>query len=316
MKINERIDKLTLLQTLVRIVEGGSLSEAARQLSTSQATVSRRLQSLEQLLGVPLLMRNTHAIRLTDEGTRCYRHARGLLSGWTELEDALMRGSDTPVGRLRVRAPHAFGQDQLMTPLVDYLRRWPEVNVEWMLSDRVADFNAEHIDCAILIGNQPDPATIAVHLAEVPRILVAAPELAARLDDYNALEQIEKLPWVSISTFYRNHLTLHNTRQPERQHRLEMEPRLYSDSLYATRQAILQGIGIGLVSSWIVTADLAAGRLVHLAPDWRAEPLAVRLVYPYAPYYPARLTQFLAMMREVMPGIAGMSPPPVTDKTT
>ncbi len=89
MKRQERIDRVDLMRTFIRIVEAGSLSAAARQLDTTQATVSRRLQSLESLLGVKLLLRTTHAMKLTDDGERCYQHAKRVTDAWVALEDEL-----------------------------------------------------------------------------------------------------------------------------------------------------------------------------------------------------------------------------------
>ena len=120
MKRTERIDRVELMRTFVRIVEAGSLSAAARQLATTQATVSRRLQSLETMLGVRLMLRTTHTTRLTDDGERCYQHARRVIDSWLALEDEVGQTEDEPVGVLRVRAPHAFGQDQLLKPLTEF----------------------------------------------------------------------------------------------------------------------------------------------------------------------------------------------------
>lgn len=108
------------MRTFVRIVEAGSLSAAARQLATTRATVSRRLQSLETMLGVRLLLRTTHTTRLTDDGERCYQHARRVIDSWLALEDEVGQTEDEPVGVLRVRAPHAFGQDQLLKPVTEF----------------------------------------------------------------------------------------------------------------------------------------------------------------------------------------------------
>lgn len=108
------------MRTFVRIVEAGSLSAAARQLATTRATVSRRLQSLETMLGVRLILRTTHTTRLTDDGERCYQHARRVIDSWLALEDEVGQTEDEPVGVLRVRAPHAFGQDQLLKPVTEF----------------------------------------------------------------------------------------------------------------------------------------------------------------------------------------------------
>jgi molybdenum-dependent DNA-binding transcriptional regulator ModE len=108
MKRQERIDRIELMRTFIRIVEAGSLSSAARQLDTTQATVSRRLQSLESMLGSRLILRTTHAMKLTDDGERCYQHARQVVDAWLALEDEMSIADDRPVGVLRVRAPHAL----------------------------------------------------------------------------------------------------------------------------------------------------------------------------------------------------------------
>ncbi|MGG5839444.1 LysR family transcriptional regulator, partial [Huaxiibacter chinensis] len=180
MNRKERIDRVELMRTFVRIVETGSLSAAARQLATTQATVSRRLQSLETILGVRLLLRTTHATKLTDDGERCYQHARRVIDSWLALEDEVGQSEDEPVGTLRVRAPHAFGQEQLLDPLARFLDRYPQLTVEWMLNDKSVDFLSDNIDCAIRVGADVDPATVSVLLAEVPRVIVASPQLLER----------------------------------------------------------------------------------------------------------------------------------------
>ncbi len=307
MKRVERIDRVELMRTFVRIVETGSLSAAARQLSTTQATVSRRLQSLETLLGARLLLRTTHATRLTDDGERCYQHARRVIDSWLALEDEVGQAEDEPVGVLRVRAPHAFGQEQLLKPLTEFLQRYPQLSVEWMLNDKSVDFLSDNIDCAIRVGAEVDPATVSVQLAEVPRSIVASPALLARFLKVSKPEDLQALPWIAISTFYQRHVELFDgAAQPTR---IAITPRLSTDSLYVARNTALTGLGVALVSSWTVKEDIQEGRLIPLLPEWQPTALPVHLVYPWSRYYPARLRRFLEMMKQVMPGIAGMRKP-------
>ncbi|MXG35728.1 LysR family transcriptional regulator [Escherichia coli] len=307
MKRVERIDRVELMRTFVRIVETGSLSAAARQLSTTQATVSRRLQSLETLLGARLLLRTTHATRLTDDGERCYQHARRVIDSWLALEDEVGQAEDEPVGVLRVRAPHAFGPEQLLKPLTEFLQRYPQLSVEWMLNDKSVDFLSDNIDCAIRVGAEVDPATVSVQLAEVPRSIVASPALLARFPKVSKPEDLQALPWIAISTFYQRHVELFDgAAQPTR---IAITPRLSTDSLYVARNTALTGLGVALVSSWTVKEDIQEGRLIPLLPEWQPTALPVHLVYPWSRYYPARLRRFLEMMKQVMPGIAGMRKP-------
>lgn len=304
----ERIDRVDLMRTLVRIVEAGSLSAAARQLGTTQATVSRRLQSLETMLGVKLLLRSTHAMKLTDDGERCYQHARRVIDAWIALEDELSQTEDEPVGMLRVRAPHAFGQEQLLTPLIQFLERYPQLSVEWLLNDKTVNFLSDNIDCAIRVGAEVDPATVSVLLAEVPRSLVASPALLARFPDIETPQQLGALPWIAVRTFYQHDITLTQIQRGDIE-RVAIAPRLYTDSLYVARNTALAGLGVTVVSSWTVEDSLRSGKLVSLLPEWQVAPLPVHLVYPWARYYPARLRMFLQLMREVMPGISGMRQP-------
>ena len=296
------------MRTFIRIVESGSLSAAARQLDTTQATVSRRLQSLETLLGVRLLLRTTHAMKLTDDGERCYHHARRVIDSWLALEDEVGQAEDEPVGILRVRAPHAFGQEQLLPPLMQFLTRYPQLSIEWKLNDRSVDFLSDDIDCAIRVGAEVDPATVSVLLAEVPRSVVASPALLAQFTVPAHPDDLSALPWVALSTFYHQHIELFKRGEKEPT-RVAISPRRSTDSLYGARKTALMGLGLAAVSSWTVEEDIREGRLVHLLPDWQPAPLPVHLVYPWSRYYPARLRRFLEMMREIMPQMAGMRKP-------
>lgn len=308
MKINERIDRVELMRTFIRIVESGSLSAAARQMETTQATISRRLQSLEEMLGAKLLLRSTHAMKLTDDGERCYQHARQVVESWLALEDALQLTDEQPVGTLRVRAPHAFGQQQLLIPLIGFLARYPQLSVEWMLHDKAVDFISDNIDCAIRVGAEVDPATVTVLLAEVPRCIVASPELLSRFPDVTQPESLSALPWIAIRTFYQHEVVLRHAGSDQTAS-VAIASRLSTDSLYVAKNAALAGVGVAVVSSWTVEEEIANGTLIELLPQWQAAPLPVHLVYPWARYYPVRLRKFLDLMREAMPQIAGMRLP-------
>ncbi len=292
------------MQTFVRIVEAGSLSAAAANLGTTQPTVSRRLQALEHSLGLRLLNRSTHSMRLTADGERCYERAKELLASWAAFESELRGVDEEPEGILRVVAPHAFGQERLVKPLADYLKRYPRMHVEWLLHDdsSVQDFIAAGIDCAIQVGEITDSSLVAIKLTEVPRIAVAAPSVLEGNGPPEHAADLAGLPWLALRTYYRNEVILRNVRNGKLQ-RFSIAPRMSTDSLYALRSAALQGLGAAIGSAWVLADDLRAGRLVHLAPEWQAAPLPVNLVYPYARFYPARLRYFIDIIRAAGPGV-------------
>lgn len=300
-------DRIDLMLTFVRIVETGSLSAAARDLGTSQPTVSRRLQSLERMLGVKLLQRTTHTMKLTEDGERCFARAKALIQDWDAMAMDLRAGHEEPRGTLRVLVPHAFGQDQMVGLVADYLRRHAHIRVEWLLQDRRPDFVAEGIDCAVQVGTVDDPAVVSVRLAEIPRIVVAAPGVWGDGPPPIDAHALAALPWLALQTFYRDQVVLTHA-SDRRLHRFAIQPRLSTDSLYALRNATLMGLGVSIVSAWSVVDELASGRLVQLAPDWQAAPLPVYLSYPPARHAPAKLRYFIDLMRSRMPEISGLRP--------
>ncbi|MDM0037190.1 LysR family transcriptional regulator [Variovorax sp. J22P271] len=289
-------DRIELMKTFVQIVEAGSLSAAAAQLRTTQPTVSRRLQALERLLGVRLLRRSTHAMKLTEDGERCVERARELIDSWQAFESDLRGDDDEPEGMLRVVAPHAFGQQLLVGPLADYLRQHPRVSVEWLLHDRRPDFIAEGVDCAIQVGEVSDLGVVAIKLTEVPRIVVAAPSVLEDMPAPTHAHQLAALPWIALRTFYRTEIVLSHLGSGEAC-RVAIRPRLSTDSLYALRSAAVMGLGVCVGSTWLLAEDLAAGRLVQLVPQWRAAALPVHLVYPQSRLQPPKLKRFIEAMR-------------------
>lgn len=293
------------MRTFVRIVETGSLSAVATQLGATQPTVSRRLQALERSLGMRLLHRSTHAMKLTEDGQRCYLRAKEMLASWDVFEAELRGAGDEPEGTLRVVAPHAFGQALLIAPLAEFLRRHPRVTADWRLHDRAPDFIAEGIDCAIQVGEVNDPGLVAIRLAQVPRIVVAAPSVLGERPLPRHAEELGALPWLALSTYYRNEVVLRHEDNAERVARLPIQPRMSTDSLFALRSAALLGLGVCIASAWAVADDVAQGRLIHLAPAWQAAPLPVSLVYPYAPHYPAKLRRFVEHIRQTSPVAMG-----------
>jgi DNA-binding transcriptional LysR family regulator len=301
-------DRIELMETFVRIVEAGSLSAAALQMGATQPTVSRRLQALERSLGLRLLQRSTHAMTLTADGERCYEGAKELIASWKAFESELRGADDEPEGLLRVIAPHAFGQQLLVGPLSDYMRAHPRVTVEWLLhdstqdrtQDSTPDFVGEGIDCAIQVGEVTDPSVVAIKLSEVPRIVVAAPSLMAGRAMPVHARDLAALPWLSARNFYRTEVLLSHVDSGEA-HRVGFRPRLTTDSFYALRSAAVRGIGIGLMSTWMLADEIAAGRLVQLAPQWRAAALPVHLIYPPSRFHPARLRRFVEAMKAALP---------------
>jgi len=306
-ELTQGTDRLILLDTFIRIVDTGNLSAAALQLETTQPTVSRRLKILEGYLGVRLLQRSTHAVMLTPDGSRFYTHAKNLLDNWQAVESDMRGFNQAPQGTLRVLAPHAFGQDQLMVPITEFMRKYPGITLDWILHDRMPDFIAEGIDCAIRVGEIGNTDLVAQRLADVPRIIVASSELIKKNDHPKTPEQLSSLPWLSLKTFYRDEVVLKHKNNDETVN-IPIRPQFYTDSMRALYHGTFAGLGVGIMSTWIASPALENGALVEVLPDWMVEPLPVYLVYPYSSFYPMRLRAFIETMRTYLPEINGMTP--------
>ena len=309
MLLQTAFDRIELMQTFVRIVEAGSMTAAARQLGTTQPTISRRLKMLEQYLGLNLIKRTTHSMTLTADGERCYERLKDLLQTWGAVESDLRGAKDEPHGILRVLAPHAFGQDHLIEPLASYLASYPNMSVEWNLHDdrSLHDFIGEGIDCAIQVGHLRDQNLVATQIGEISRIIVASPALFKHRALPQTPQELTSLPWISLTTFYQSDIELQNQVTGATAH-ISFNPRLRTDNLYAMKNAVMRGVGIGVGSTWVMVDDLAAGKLINLLPDWSASRLPVNLIYPYARFYPAKLRCFIQIMKEVLPPIFGKTP--------
>ena len=293
-------DKIELMKTFVRIVEAGSLSAAAQQIGTTQPTISRRLKQLEHYVGGRLFNRTTHHLKLTEIGEKYYLGAVELLANWDAFEAGVVGSASEPTGRLRVIVPHAFGQDTLIEPLTEFMALHPKLNVEWLLHDdrSILDFVTNDIDCAIQVGDNIDDNMVAIRIAEVPRIAVAKPGLIEDLASVNEEPQkLTRYPWLALQTFYRYQVEFHH-HQGKPSQTVAMVPRFYTDSLYALRSAAVNGLGVGVGSQWLLERDIQQGRLINILPSWNAAPLPVYLIYPYAKFYPAKLTTFVQFMRQ------------------
>lgn len=279
-------DRLDLLRCFVRIVETGSLTAAARALGLTQPSVSRQLKALEQMLGAQLMQRTTHTLALTETGETVLTEARRLLADWEALADQVAGREGQVTGLLRVIAPVALGQGVLVDMAAGLMARHPGLTFDWRLTDAVVDPVAEGADCVIRVGPITEPDLIARPIGKVRRVLVAAPAMAVR----TAKMPLEDLPVLVIRPFYGAELALTNADGA----RVTLHPPVVfaSGNVIAVHRAMLAGMGMALMPTWLIAEDLAAGRLVRIAPDLEGDPLTIALGLPMGRYRPARLTAF------------------------
>jgi DNA-binding transcriptional LysR family regulator len=299
-------NQLALINTFVQIVSAGSFSRAAKQLNTSQPTVSRQLRMLEEHLGIKLLNRNTRGISLSEAGRRYYDYSRTMSKELDRFESELRGETDLPCGLLRVVVPSGFGQSRLIEVAAQYLKANPAIRLEWKISDAPARFVDDAVDCAIQVDTIRDESVIARKLGEVNKIIVASPALLARYGNICKPEDVCRLPWVTLPNHHCGSIQLRD--QWGNIQKLDISPSFMADSVPVARQAALQRIGAALVSSCAVAEDIAAGTLTHVLPEWSGLPVSIYLTYPKSQHYPLKFRKFVDLIKSLPPQFFAPAP--------
>jgi DNA-binding transcriptional LysR family regulator len=288
------MDTLEAMSIFVRVVERGSFSAVARELRTTQPTISKHISALEQRLGGRLISRSTRRLSLTDEGQRYYRQCREILAAVDNAEHSFQTGREVVAGPLRVASSVSFGRQQIAPRLKDFLMLYPEVSVDLQLNDQNVDLVSEGVDVAIRIGDLKDSGLIARQIGLTRRLTVAAP---AYLEQHAAPLTPEDLCGHNCVLF--NLLEQFDTWSFDAGlHNVRVHGTVRSNNSEAIRQMVLSGLGISLSPSWLYREDIKAGRVVRILPDHSPSSLPVHAVSPANRRESARVRAFVDFLAQ------------------
>lgn len=302
--MSKSLDRLSLLETFVRIADAGSISAAARDLGLSQPSASRQLAELESRFKAQLMQRTTHSLTLTTAGTELLVDARRLLDAWEALEEKYLDARTTPRGQLKVIAPIALGQLYLLDIVLQFQQQYPLVSVSWQLQDGNIRFAEVGCDCWIKIGPVPDESLTVEPLGRVERLVVASPDLLQHHSRPTAPKALEELPFVTLAQFEDGRIPLTNSQG--KLTAISPLARMTTNSIMALRKAALSGLGAAVMPRWFIEADLNQERLVDVLPQWRAPKLMIHAATLPGRHRPQRLTCFLETLRtnvSLIPGV-------------
>ena len=289
-------DAFALLPAFVAVVEAGSFSGAARQLGNSKSALSKRVSQLEQLLGCQLLYRTTRSLTLTEAGERYFEAVRHAVRLAAEGEDAIGALQAAPRGLLRVTAPMVYGRRHIAPLIPDFLARYPELQLQFEMSDEQRDLVAEGFDVAVRIGALEDSSLVARHLAPCHSTLCAAPAYLARAGIPQTPSDLSGHNCLFYSLFRGG--TQWRLHGPEGEVGVTPRGNFEVNNSDAIHTALLAGLGIGNMPDFIVAEDLAAGRLVAVLPAYRLPEHGVWCVYPRRRHLPAKVEAWLAFLHE------------------
>ena len=295
------MDKLKAFESFVSVATRGSLTAAAKAEGVAPAIMGRRLDALEEYLGVKLLVRTTRRISLTHEGSAFLEDCQRLLSDVANAEASVSEGGVKATGHLRITAPAGFGRRHV-APLVPRFRAaHPDVTISLNLSDRVVDLAGEGFDCAVRVGDLPDSSLVSVRIADNRRLCVATPAYLARRGTPRAPAELVQHDCLTLSSDASQtrgwaFSVPHADGSTEVTHLKPGGPLDCSDG-QVLHDWCLAGYGIAWRSTWEVESEIAAGRLVAVLEDFAAPPNGIYVVFPQRKHLPLRVRLWIDFLK-------------------
>ncbi len=288
--LNQR-SRLDDIAIFVCVVQSGSFTAAADQLQTSKSVISKNISRLENQLGVKLLIRSTRRLQLTEIGQVFYnKSVKGLETLQTaEEEVSILQGS--PRGVLRINAPHSFGIMHIAPNLTALKALHPELSINLNMDDKKVDMIKDDFDLTIRITQQLDGNLIAKKMAPCKHVIVSAPE-------YIQKNGFPKSPEALI---HHNIITYQYQQSPNEwalksakgSKTISIESQTQMNNSLAIREAVLSGLGIARMPTFVVGKDIKDGRLIRLLPEYELLELSIYIMYPDRQFLAPKVRAFI-----------------------
>lgn len=291
--------KLDDLRTLIAIAQQGSFRAAASALAIPPATLSRRLQRLEDTLGSQLVIRDSRNVSLTPLGQSYFERCQPLIdeleATTTELQDS---SHNSPRGALRISAPVGLLTYQLMPLFNQFLAKYPDITLSLThLSNQHHDYSPEQYDVVFRVGQQPDSSFAAAKIGESQRILVASPAyLASHGAPEHPLDLNQHARLASVPEFEWALTNKQTTSEPETIW-INSPVRMAIADLNSIKQAAINGLGIACLPNYVVTDACQQGLLTTMMDNWYSPPRPIYMLYQRLGYIPAHIHCFTDFMR-------------------
>jgi len=255
-----------ILVTFILVAEKSSFTAVADELKIAKGIVSKRIGQLEEELGHALFRRTTRQVHMTPAGEVYLSFARKVMLELEAGNEALSTLRTEPSGLLRLTAPVAWGNTVLAKILPRFLKLYPKIQVELLLLDNMMDLADERIDLALRMTETPLPDHVAVPLAHLERLLCASKDYVEEHGMPTTLAQLEQHHCLAYWTEH-SHQTWHLLKGNELK-TVSFLSRYRVNHPHAVKEAILAGLGIGLLPQYICKDELQSGQLVRVLPQW------------------------------------------------
>jgi len=288
--------RLKQIESFVAVAVKGSLTAAALAEGVAPAVIGRRIDALEERLGVKLLVRTTRRITLTHEGSAFLEDCQRIVADLANAEASVSEGGVKASGHLRVTAPAGFGRRHVAPLVPRFYSLHPDVSLSLNLSDRVVDLVNEGFDCAVRVGDLPDSSLVSVRLADNRRKCVASPGYLKRAGAPNHPGELPRHRCLTLSSEASQTRGWAFKVDGQVVHVRPAGPLDCSDG-QVLHDWCLQGLGIAWRSTWEVEQDLAAGRLATVLDAFASPPNGVYVVFPQRKHLPLRLRLWIDFLK-------------------
>ena len=285
---------LNLIRLFVEIVESHSLSAAARKLGMTRANISQRLKLLERETGAQLLRRSTRSFELTQAGHTLYECGRRMLEDLCTARASIESLGQTLSGRVRISVPTGFGRMFLGTKLLEFARAHPGITLDVTFNNRIEDLIAAEVDVALRITRTPPLDCVARNICPIDWRLYASADYVKTHGPIKSPADLEGQTFVASSHPERRVTMTLTHRQDETDvHEITIQSALQSSDYPFLTEAVSQGLGIGLLPTYIQYAPASHG-LLRILPEYRvAGPQNTVYIVTLPNRYPSAATQAL-----------------------
>jgi len=283
------------VSVFVKVVQAGSFSQAARQLAMPNTTVSAKVAALEKRLGVTLIQRTTRKLNITEAGEAYFRRCVVALEELQAAETEVTSSQAAPQGILRVTAPVDAGHTLLPSIVRTYLKNYPTMEVDLVITNRVVDLVAESVDIAMRAGELEDSTMVGKKFVSANMSFWASPSFVKKYGVPTHPKELHQYEIIRFSEASFSKLTLINGKE-----RFTYAPkgRLSTDDLSVLKAFTLQGDGIGLLPNYLCDDELSRGKIVPVLPEWHFAAGSFSLVYPAQKFASPKVHAFIKVATE------------------
>ncbi|WP_250479282.1 MULTISPECIES: LysR family transcriptional regulator [unclassified Caballeronia] len=272
------VNELTLL---VEILDAGNLSEAARRLKMTRANVSYHLNQLEKSVGLQLVRRTTRRVEPTELGLKLYEHGRSIRNALFAAQESVSTLGQGLQGRVRLSVPSGYGQLVMSEWLIAFKREYPDIVLDVMFENRVEDLLRDEVDIAVRVMPEPPPSLVARDMGPVRYVACASSAYAETHGMPTRLEQLGVVPVITATVVGKQ--TRVAAYLDDERHEVLLEPSLISENFLFLRDAILAGLGVGIVPDYVVSEDMRRAAIVTALDEWRLSIFGTHMYMLYMP---------------------------------